>query len=102
MPPVVSKPSRDDSRLFQTRWEEEYFFVASPDGKPVCLICGTQVCSYKEYNIKRHFEARHKVDVDKRDAPTRVHYLASLKQARREKEPPASACPVETNGTVVS
>ncbi|XP_060786987.1 general transcription factor II-I repeat domain-containing protein 2-like [Neoarius graeffei] len=47
-----------ENRDFQNRWEAEYLFV-DIGGKPLCLVCGTNVVVIKEYNIRRHYETKH-------------------------------------------
>lgn len=29
-------------------------------GKPVCLICGANVAVIKEFNLRRHYETKHR------------------------------------------
>ena len=40
--------------------EKQFFFRISP-GKPACLICNEPIAVNKEYNIKRHYESKHKM-----------------------------------------
>lgn len=47
-----------ECRKFQTRWENEYFFM-EVKGKCVCLICNESVAVMKEYNVRRHYETKH-------------------------------------------
>lgn len=49
---------RDDTRTFRDIWTEMYFFVEYK-GDPVCLICQGRVSITKEYNIRRHYDAKH-------------------------------------------
>ena len=39
-----------ECRKYQTRWENEYFFI-EVKGKCVCLICNDTVAVMKEYNV---------------------------------------------------
>ena len=48
-----------ENRAFQSRWEDEYMFT-NIGGEPVCLICGDNVAVIKEYNLRRHYETKHK------------------------------------------
>ncbi|XP_058022331.1 general transcription factor II-I repeat domain-containing protein 2-like [Ahaetulla prasina] len=46
------------NRYFKKRWEAEYLFVDIED-KAMCLVCRKTVAVFKEYNIRRHYEAKH-------------------------------------------
>ena len=48
-----------DGRLFHERWEGEYMFVLQGE-KPVCLVCYEAVSVIKEYNLRRHFDTKHR------------------------------------------
>ena len=37
----------------------DYLFVNVKD-RPVCLVCGANVTVIKQYNIRRHYETKHK------------------------------------------
>ena len=47
-----------ERRSFQKSWTLDDFFKEH-FGKPICLICHDFVSVSKEYNIKRHYEAKH-------------------------------------------
>lgn len=49
----------NECRLFNQEWGVTYFFVQSGD-KALCLICNETVAVLKEYNIRRHYETKHK------------------------------------------
>ena len=36
------------------------FFFVNHHGRPTCLICNVSIAVNKEYNIKRHYETKHK------------------------------------------
>jgi len=63
----------EKKRYFQKSWNLDYFFIENPDGRLLCLICKEIVSDNKEYNVKRHHEAKHsggvygKLDGDKRE-----------------------------------
>lgn len=60
-PPKLAKAKRkvdSENGSFQDRWEAEYMFT-DVKGKAVCLVCGSEGAALKEYNIRRHYEARH-------------------------------------------
>ena len=47
-----------ECRKFQKRWENEHFFIEY-QGQCVCLICQETVAVKKEYNLRRHYQAKH-------------------------------------------
>lgn len=48
----------DERRKFSDRWEKDYFFTMQ-NCNLICLICKETVGVLKEYNVKRHHEAKH-------------------------------------------
>lgn len=48
----------DECRVFNKTWTAKYFFKEIK-GKAVCLICGTQVAVFKDYNLNRHYTTKH-------------------------------------------
>ena len=46
-----------DNWRFQDRWEADYLFTNIKD-RPVYLVYGANVAVTKEYNIRRHYEAK--------------------------------------------
>lgn len=48
----------DECRVFNKTWTAKYFFKEIKD-KAVCLICGTQVAVFKDYNLNRHYTTKH-------------------------------------------
>ena len=48
-----------ENRSFNESWTTDYFFVEH-NGKPHCLLCGTIVAVFKEYNMKRLYYTHHK------------------------------------------
>ena len=46
-------------REFNADWTNEFMFVPSRGGKPVCLICGFCVSVTKTFNLERHFTTTH-------------------------------------------
>ena len=59
----LSKPKKrkveKENRNFQEKWQNKYFVTEARD-KVQCLICLETVAVRKEYNIKRHYETKHK------------------------------------------
>ena len=56
-----NKKQKVDSecRKFQTSWETEYFFT-KVKGKCICLIYSETVAVMKKYNVRWHFQTKHK------------------------------------------
>lgn len=46
-----------ECRVFKEQWTNNYFFVQCKDSA-VCLVCCVLV--FKEYNLRCHYESRHK------------------------------------------
>ncbi|KAH1184573.1 hypothetical protein KIL84_012514 [Mauremys mutica] len=45
--------------VFQGKWTNQFFFVPHQD-KSVCLICKETAAVWKDYNIKRHYNMKHR------------------------------------------
>ncbi|KAE9521920.1 hypothetical protein AGLY_017727 [Aphis glycines] len=60
----VSKKRKIDSecRVFN-KWINQYFVIENKE-KVICLVCRELISVLKEYNIKRHYESKHKVKYD--------------------------------------
>lgn len=58
MASVKRKVDRE-CRVFKEQWTNDYFFVQCKD-RAVCIICKESVAVFKEYNLRRHHETRHK------------------------------------------
>ena len=60
----IDKKRRFDcsgKRAFDDAWKHEYFFCyREHDQKAMCLICKESVADLKRYNVKRHYDAKHK------------------------------------------
>ena len=48
----------NEGRVFNKTWTAKYFFTEIK-GNAVCLICGTQVAVFKDYNLNRHYTTKH-------------------------------------------
>lgn len=50
-----------ECRTYKEEWKQRYAFIlpAFINAKPTCLICNEVVAVCKEYNIRRHHEAKH-------------------------------------------
>ncbi|XP_069792252.1 LOW QUALITY PROTEIN: general transcription factor II-I repeat domain-containing protein 2-like [Narcine bancroftii] len=76
--PAVKRKVGDEHRQFQEKWEVQYFFVEHR-GIPTCLICTEKVAVHKEYNLKRHYTARHAEEYAKYQGDERANWVANLK-----------------------
>lgn len=63
---MSTKKRKVDSecRVFQEKWTNMYFFVAQGE-KCLCLICKESLSVFKEHNIKRHYDSKHKQTYNK-------------------------------------
>lgn len=72
-----------ECRVFNKNWTAKYLFT-EVRGKAVCLVCGEQIAVFKEYNVSRHYEAKHaeksKNLTDAERARTSEILLAKLQQ----------------------
>jgi uncharacterized RmlC-like cupin family protein len=68
----------DEGRVFKEDWTSEHYFIES-DGKPVCLICQKMVFVMKEYNIKCHYESKHKGKIYCLTGELRKRKISNLK-----------------------
>lgn len=86
----VSKPSGskrklgDEHRIFQEKWELEFFCCEVKD-KIICLICNSTVGVPKLYNIKRHYDS-HKTKFDKYTGMIRNEKLKELKSRLKDQQ----------------
>ena len=74
----VKRKLTNSNRHFNSIWEEKYLFVETK-GKPQCLICLQIVSVPKEYNLKRHYETRHKSQYEQYDGDVRIAVVKDLK-----------------------
>ena len=68
-----------DGRLFQERWEAEYFFVLQGE-RPVCLVCCEALSVVKEYNLRRHFDTKHGAKYASASLQEKQHIAKGLKR----------------------
>lgn len=67
-----------ECRAFNLQWTNDYFFVQCKE-KAVCLICQEAVAVFKEYNLRRHYESRHKDKYDSLQGQMQADKLSKLK-----------------------
>ncbi|KAB0803137.1 hypothetical protein PPYR_02406 [Photinus pyralis] len=86
----LSKPSgskrkiTDEHRIFQEKWELE-FFCCEVKEKIICLICNSTIGVSKLYNIKRHYE-QHKTKFDQYEGLLRREKLKELKSKLKNQQ----------------
>ena len=66
-----------ECRVFNVKWSLDYFVIYSGD-KIICLICKESISVLKEYNIRRHYETKHKTTFSKFTEKLRLDKLQSL------------------------
>ena len=80
----LSKPKKrkveEENRNFQEKWQNKYFVTEARD-KVQCLICLETVAVRKEYNVKRHYETKHKKQYDVFSGKMREEKITQLKSA---------------------
>ena len=74
----VKRKLTNSSGHFNLLWEEKYLFVECTS-KPQCLVCLQIVSVPKEYNLKRHYETRHKSQYEQYDGDARIAVVKNLK-----------------------
>ena len=72
------RPIDAEGRIFQDRWELEHFFVEQ-SGATLCLFCNDKIAIMKDFNLKRHYETRHKESLSKFECRMREDIFLSLK-----------------------
>ena len=73
----VKRKSTNPSRHFNSIWEEKLLFVEGTS-KPQYLACLQIVSVSKEYNLKRHYETRHKSQYEQYDGYARIAVVKDL------------------------
>jgi hypothetical protein len=78
--PTKKRKVAHESRVFKEQWTHSPFFVQNK-GKAVCLICKVIVSVFKECNIKRRYDARHKEKCDVFQGLVRTDKSKNLQRA---------------------
>jgi hypothetical protein len=73
----------DENRSFNEKWKLDYFFTLVKD-KAVCLLCSDSVSVLKEYNIKRHYEAKHETNYKNIQGQMRKDQLNKLEKSLKQ------------------
>jgi len=67
----------EEHRNFQKEWTDKYCFIKNGEAI-ICIICNQSIGVPKEYNLKRHFEKKHKDFNDKFAGDFRKQKITSL------------------------
>ena len=66
--------------MFNEKWGETYFFVEANNHTANCLICSESIAVFKEYNLRRHYEAKHQSKYLKLSDKLRTEKFQSMKR----------------------
>ena len=53
------KAGSDSKHQFNKLWENTFLFIASPSGKPMCIVCESTLSDNINYDIRRHYKKHH-------------------------------------------
>ncbi len=67
-----------ECRVFNPKWTSDYFFVQCKE-MAVCLICQETVSVFKEYNLRWHYETRHREKYASLQGQMRADKVSKLK-----------------------
>ena len=73
------------NRVFQDKWTESYFFTYVEE-KAFCLICQEKISSLKEYNLKRHYYAKHSAKYSEFIGPIRQNKVIELEKGFKKQQ----------------
>ena len=59
------KAGSDSKRQFNEVWENEFLFIASPSGKPMCIVCESTLSDYRRYGLSRHYK-KHQAEIEEK------------------------------------
>lgn len=69
-----------ECRAFNKQWTHDYFMIDN-NNKALCLICNETVAVLKEFNVRRHYETKHKSKYSNLTGKLREDKIASLKNS---------------------
>lgn len=69
--PPAAKIKKTENRKFRDEWRSDFFFTlpAGQNVKPTCLICGATVAMVKKHDIQRHYNTKHKTNLEQNYPP---------------------------------
>ena len=59
------KAGSDSKRQFNEVWENKFLFIASPSGKPMCIVCESTLSDYRRYDLSRHYK-KHQAEIEEK------------------------------------
>lgn len=68
-----------ECHVFKDQWTHDYFFIQFKN-KAICLICKESISVFKEFNIRRHFETKHKFHYGILEGDLRDNKIQQLKK----------------------
>jgi hypothetical protein len=83
--PTKKRKVDHECHVFKEQWTQKSFFVQNQD-KAMCLICKDRVSVFKECNMKRHYDARHKEKYDVFQGQVRTDKSKSLQRALLDRQ----------------
>lgn len=69
-----------ECRIFNQQWTYDYFMIEN-NNKALCLICNETVAVLKEFNVRRHFDTKHKSKFLNLTGKLREDKISSLKNS---------------------
>ena len=60
-----SKAGSKSKLQFNEIWENEFLFIATPSGKPLCIVSESNLSDYRSYDLSRHDE-KHRAEVEEK------------------------------------
>ena len=92
----------NEGRVFDKTWLENYFMMVD-NGTPLCLVCKQVIAVMKEYNTKRHYETKHKMQCEEYYGKTRIEIADRLKtEYQKQKKVLSSFKKPQTTNTAAS
>jgi len=59
------KAGSDSKRQFIELWENDFLFIATPSGKPMCIVCESILSDYRSYDLSRHYK-KHQAEIEEK------------------------------------
>jgi len=75
------KAGSDSKRQFNELWENECLFIATPSGKPMCIVCEGILSDYRSYDLSRHYK-KHEAEIEDKvpGSELRKEYVVKKKE----------------------
>lgn len=89
----------EECRVFKEKWTFNYFFI-NINNKAICLICKETVNVFKEFNLRRHYDTKHKSEYDQLHSQFRQNKIDSLKKSLQAQQNIFKKCSEESSSLV--